>query len=206
LFFHLILKLEEHRCTLSISDLLYSTLDDSGISNDQQTKNQKDPCTIVGNDQQTENQKDPCTIVGSKVRESIISADYGALGTTFYLIIMQILEAGALLFLAQRITASWRFHFLLLMPFIVIFIIYLTLLPMLFGVLMKQTEISPIKLVSSNKSISCQSDNLYLLHQTAQEFILLSLGKKKVFWLPKSEIQMAEIESSETLFEVIKNR
>jgi hypothetical protein len=187
LFFHLATGLGKDRSPLNISGLLFSTGGDLTRSKTQETKN-------------------PDEAYIENVKKWIITGDRNGPEGAFSLIILKVVEAGLLLLLAWRVTLSWRLHVLLVLPFLVMFVIYIALLPMLYGVLLKQTEISEIKLLTANDRMSFKSDNLFLLHKTEQEFILWNSTKNKVFWLSRDMIQAAAIGQSRPLSEIIQKK
>ena len=73
-----------------------------------------------------------------KVLALLKSAEYDRLNEIYELLLMHCLFAGVLVVTSLRLTATWPFKAVLTFPFMVVFAIYLFLLPMDYAVLMKR--------------------------------------------------------------------
>jgi len=133
------------------------------------------------------------------VRESIMQGQTLRLKLHFFDVLISVILSAALLFIAWKATSGFKFWPLLVAPFALIFLIYLLLLPMVYGVLIIPSEYSPVKVSSGNKVLSDQSENLYLITKVRDEFILWNATRKKLLWVPRNEIRAAEIGQKESI-------
>ena len=133
------------------------------------------------------------------VRESIMKGQTLKLKLHFFDVLISVILSAVLLFIAWKATSGLKFWPLLVAPFALIFLIYLLLLPMVYGVLVIPYEYSPVKVNSDNTLLSDQSENLYLITKGRDEFILWNATRKKLLWVPKNEIRAAEIRKKESI-------
>ncbi|MDI6791689.1 MAG: hypothetical protein QME81_02310 [bacterium] len=172
-FVHLLPGLDLLKKPLEISDLLYNT---SHLT------------------PSTEN---------NKIKERLANGQTVELRNHFLLVLISVIEAGILLLLAWRVTSIWHLQFLMVSPFAIIFILYIILLPMVYGVLIIPIEFAPIEIKCGDKMLSNKSgtlDRFRLLNKTDQEFVLWDSTEKKVFWIPKEQVESAVIRERRPLF------
>ncbi|MEQ1602033.1 MAG: hypothetical protein ABL885_09730 [Methylophilaceae bacterium] len=130
----------------------------------------------------------------------LILGDTSKLNAIFANSLLMLLKEGLLLFLAWEVVSGWRARLLYMSPFIIIFLLYFLLLPMLYGVLQRQIHLPVVTLaLTDTKSLGDQK-KLYLLNKSDQEFVLWDANSKRVFWLPVSAVKSAEIRQVEPLF------
>ena len=130
----------------------------------------------------------------------VTTGDTGSLDNFYYRLLMHCLFAGFLLVAAQRVTATWPLKSLIGFPFLLVFAIYLFLLPLGYGVLEKRIEFPPVTFISTVEKVSSISGELLLLNKTDQEFILWDQAQKKALWLPRDEVVKVEIGRSQPVF------
>jgi hypothetical protein len=110
------------------------------------------------------------------------------------------LQAGVLMFLAWQVVAPWRWRLLAVSPFFIIFMLYVLLLPMLYGVLQRQIRLPLVTLVPSGEWPVTTSDRLFLLNRTDRDFVLWDAGQRKVLLLPLDAVKAAEIREVQPIF------
>lgn len=113
-------------------------------------------------------------------------------------LLLLVMESGVLLYWVWLLTARWRLRIVMLAPVVVVFATYATLLPMAYGVLVKEIDIFPFEPTFKGENIPALR-NLYLLNKTAKEFLLWNISEKKLYWVPSSEISSAVIGSRQSL-------
>lgn len=183
--------------TLGISDLAYDQADTDSCDRNDKISNQDQAKTEISNQNEakTENQTEAETI-----RNWLLNGCTDRLESRFENALLLTLVAGLLLVFAWRTVATWRFRFWLTLPFMLMFIIYLTLLPMVYGVLMKPTEFSRIEVRLTTDKPSAASENLFLLGMTAQEFILWDAKNKRTLVVLRGAVLRAEIMERDSPF------
>ncbi len=104
-----------------------------------------------------------------------------------------------LLYLAWRVTTTWRFRILLIAPYVLIFAMFVVTLPMIYGIVIISNEFSAIRVTTDSTSQASRSDELYLLSKSGDEFILWDDEKRQVLWLPLGSVKNAEIAARKPL-------
>ena len=113
--------------------------------------------------------------------------------TVFFNCQLFLIEAVVLLYLAWRVTTTWRFRVLLIAPYVLIFAMFVVTLPMIYGIVIISNEFSAIRVTTDSTSQASRSDELYLLSKSGDEFILWDDEKRQVLWLPLGSVKNAEI-------------
>lgn len=102
------------------------------------------------------------------------------------------LSAGLLLLLAWRVTERLPFRSLLVSPFVIIFALYISLLPMVYGPLMVKIELAPVSVSMAGEAVSGKPERYYLVTATDDGFSLWRPAEKRLVWLPKRELRAIE--------------
>lgn len=107
--------------------------------------------------------------------------------------VLGFLGAGGLLYLAWHMTAPFRLHYLMIAPFLLVFALYGSSLPLIYGVAKILSQFSQISIVRDEGEQGGAPESLFLLNKTDQEFLLWDPGRKTVLWLPVSGVVSARI-------------
>ena len=86
--------------------------------------------------------------------------------TVFFNCQLFLIEAVVLLYLAWRVTTTWRFRILLIAPYVLIFAMFVVTLPMIYGIVIISNEFSAIRVTTDSTSQASRSDELYLLSKS----------------------------------------
>jgi len=108
-------------------------------------------------------------------------------------------RAVLLLIAAWHVTASLARRVALLTPFVIAVAMYTLYLPMAYGVLMRPTSYNIVALHFRDRSVDLPS-LFFLLSSTEQEFVVWDANLRRVLWIPKGEVNRAEIHRVQTLF------
>jgi hypothetical protein len=174
LFFPLVNDMDLFRAPLEISGLLYAAQEDG--------------------------------IAGSRSAEAntiggwVTTGDTRRLDNFYYNLLMHCLFAGLLLMAAQGVTSAWPFKSLIAFPFMLVFVIYLLLLPLDYVVLEKRIEFPIVTFISTQDKVSDESGTMLLLNKSDQEFILWDQADRKAIWLPRDKVVKVEIGQTQPLF------
>jgi len=174
LFFPLVNDLDLFRAPLELSGLLHTAQDDN----------------VAGTRSSEAN-----TIAGW-----VTTGDVKSLDNFYYNLLMHCLFAALLLMAAQGVTSAWPFRSLIIFPFLLVFVIYLFLLPLDYVVLEKRIEFPTVTFISTFDKVSNESGTLLLLNKTDQEFILWNQAEKRALWLPRDKVVKVEIGRMQPVF------
>lgn len=174
LFFPLVNDLDLFRAPLELSGLLHSAGDDS----------------LAGSRSSNAN----------TVGRWVLSGDARSLDNFYYNLLMHCLFAALLAMAAQGITSAWPLKSLIAFPFLLVFVIYLLLLPLDYVVLEKRIEFPAVTFISTYDKVSNESGALLLLSKTDQEFILWDEVRKRALWLPRDKVVKVEIGQTHPVF------
>ncbi len=83
-------------------------------------------------------------------------------------------------------------------PFVVVFVLYTAYLPRLFGVLVHSTTYN--RIVFRDGHPPGEANCFFLLHKTADEFVVWNARARTVVWMPKAGLQSAEVSEGRALF------
>lgn len=134
------------------------------------------------------------------LRSWILAGSQESLDNYFFGLVLAFLKVVLLLLAAVPVALAWRLRTLLLMPFAIVFMIYLILLPMNYGVLMRPAKFARVTLATSSELLGGKTAELYLLDRNEREFVLWDPARSRVLWIPTGEIKGAEIRQMEFLF------
>ncbi len=209
-FWHPLPELEWVQATLDISDLasVESAAYGTRANPDEECKKRADyqQCLALNR-----NKPDPdkeckrireyrkCLMTSRLVKRDNHDTDW--LNARFETTLLATLVSGLLLFFAWRTVSPWRLRYLLTLPFMLMFITLLTLLPMVYGVLKNRMEFAPIEVRFLTDNPSRESGNLFLLNMTGEEFILWNADNKQTLVVPKEAVLAAEIKQRRFLFD-----
>lgn len=175
LFFPILYNLDLFRAPLDLSGLLATSTQDSAVSS--------------------------LSKEASKVRELLTTGETKRLEELYSILLMHCLFAGFLVAVMLRLTSKWPLKFLLTFPFLLVFMIYLFLLPPDFAVLYKRIEFPAVTIVSTVKDKpSNMSEDLLLLNKTDKEFILWNKTEEKALWIPLDKVARMEIGQAQPVF------
>ena len=135
-----------------------------------------------------------------KVFASLNIADTRHLNDLYYLLLMHCLFAGFLVWASHRLTAAWPLRTLLTFPFVVVFAIYLFLLPQDYVVLQKRFTFPAVAVLATIDAASDLSEDLLLLNKTDKEFILWNPSTQKTLWIPIAKVAKIEIGPARPVF------
>jgi hypothetical protein len=174
LFFPLVNDLDLFRAPLELSGLLHTAQDD----------------TVAGT------QSSEAQTIGRWVT----TGDAKSLDNFYYNLLMHCLFAALLLTAAQSVTSAWPLKSLIAFPFLLVFVIYLFLLPLDYVVLEKRIEFPAVTFISTYDKVSNDSGTLLLLNKTEREFILWDQAEKRALWLPGDKVVKVEIGRMQPVF------
>ena len=173
LFFAIEMDLNLFSAPLSISDLLY---------------------------QHQDNLQEPGAGEKALLRSWILAGNLKSLDNYFFGLVLAELKVVVLLLIALRVAWPWRFRSLMLAPFAVVFMMYLILLPMNYGVLMRPAKFARISLITTGEGLVNKNSDLFLLDRNDKEFVLWDSTEKRALWIPTGGIKAAELKQMEFLF------
>ncbi len=130
----------------------------------------------------------------------VIKGDIKSLDNFYYNLLMHCLFAALLVMAAQGVTSSWPFKSLIVFPFLLVFVVYLLLLPLDYVVLEKRIEFPTVTIISTFDKVSNESGTLLLLNKTDQEFILWDQAQKRALWLSRDKVVKVEIGQTQPVF------
>jgi len=131
----------------------------------------------------------PSDLEGTIVRW-IIHEQSDALKGHFTTLIILELSAGVLLLLAWRVTGHLPFRNLLISPFVIIFALYISLLPMVYGPLMVNMEFAPVSIqMTAGPPSGDAGNNYYLVASGENGLTLWAPTQQQLIWLPKRELR-----------------
>lgn len=144
----------------------------------------------------------PATL-GEEARQvfaSLNGADTRHLNDLYYLLLMHCLLAGFLLWAVRKLTTAWPLKFVLTFPFVMIFAIYVFLLPQDFVVFQKRFTFPAVAVLATVDEASDLSEELLLLNKTDREFILFNPTTQKTLWVPIAKVAKIEIGPARPVF------
>lgn len=124
----------------------------------------------------------------------------------FHHVLISVVMSGAILLIAWRVTSTLPLRVILVSPFMIVFIIYVLLLPMVYGLFRTPIEFSPIEISPTNRLVSKYSGTFYLVNKTDKEFVLWNRKNGKLLWIPKDEVSAASVGRSESFVETHKEK
>ncbi|MCP4114244.1 MAG: hypothetical protein GY737_02370 [Desulfobacteraceae bacterium] len=136
------------------------------------------------------------------LKKWLVKADRKRLENHLVGLLLLVMESGILLYYVWGQTAQWGSRIVVRVPVATIFITYLSLLPMVYGVLIKDHEIFFMEPIFIDQGIS-MSGEFYLLNKNGREFLLWEADEKKLHWVSSSQLSRARIGSRESLLRVM---
>jgi hypothetical protein len=124
------------------------------------------------------------------IREALQTCNRGALAQYYASLLGVELLAVLLLIAAANVTASWRFHTLLVAPFGIVVLLYSVLLPMAYGVLRMPERFSTVRMVGGGDLGGEVAGTTYrLMGRTEREVMLWDPGRRRVVCLPADHLR-----------------
>lgn len=134
------------------------------------------------------------------LKTALLTHDEGVLNDAFEELVAGFVLALVLAYLTWRITLPWRGRAWYAAPSLVAAGLYLILLPMDYGVLQRPVTYPRITLTPGDKEAPPMTGPLFLLRQTAQDFVVWDASVRKLFWIPAATVKRAELDGSYDLF------
>jgi hypothetical protein len=132
---------------------------------------------------------DPQALSG-KAAILLMSGDAGHLDAVFSRCLYVELAVTALTLAVWRLAAGWRLQLLVASPFVITSILYLVLLPMLFGILKHQIAFPKITISPPGEFATAPAGgDLFLLNKSENDFVLYDATARKLIWLPKDAVK-----------------
>ena len=176
LFWPMLYNLDIFRAPLELSGLLATSMENGTVSS--------------------------LSIEARAVRELLITGETQRLNGLYSFLLIHCLSAGFLVAAVMRLTSKWPHKHLLTFPFLMVFLIYIFLLPPDFAVLHKAIAFPEVEIISTVKEVkpSRKEDKLLLLNKTDKEFILWNKNKGKALWIPIDKVAKMEIGQAKPVF------
>jgi hypothetical protein len=108
-----------------------------------------------------------------------------------------------LAYLTWRITLPWRWRYLYAAHSYLAAALYLILLPMDYGVLQRPVTYPRIAFTPVGQPAFPMTGPLFLLNKTPGDFVVWDASMRKLFWIPASTVQRAELDGSYNLFTAV---
>ena len=150
--------------------------------------------------QQADSAPSPMSEDAGKVWTLLTTGETERLDNLYLQLLVHCMFAGFLLVLVQRLTSDWPLKSFLIFPFVLVFAIYLFLLPLNYGILEKRIEFPSVEFISTVEKVSSVDGDLLLLKKTEQEFILWDRGQKKVLWFPGDKMAKVKLGQPRPVF------
>jgi hypothetical protein len=142
----------------------------------------------------------------NELMQLMINGDDAKLTAIFANSLLMVLKVFVLLFLAWEVSARWRLRLLYISPFVIIFLLYALLLPMLYGVLQRQIRLPVVEITLAEALLPDKPEKLFLLNKTEREFVLWEAATRRVLWVPAASVKLADIRQMEPLFSSVKEQ
>ena len=142
----------------------------------------------------------PAPSVRAQLLRWLLDDDVRQLTGHFADLLLGELEAILFLVLAWRVTLARPHRPLMVAPFLVVFVLYTVYLPRLYGVLVHSTIYNEIVFRNGQPRGAPPRDCFFLLHKTADEFVVWNARARTVVWVPKASLQGAEVRQGRALF------
>ena len=130
------------------------------------------------------------------LKYALLCGDADALRGPFIVLAIATIVAALVTLLAYRTTAAMRSRQLLMIPFLGVLVMFVFLLPAVYGVMFLQRELAPVTLVMSELG---QSKDYYLISRSAQRFMLWDPIRFETVVLQEKSVSVATIGSRESL-------
>lgn len=134
------------------------------------------------------------------IRNWIVEGRRDKLEAYFVRLVIVELAAGFLLVGAWRVTMKWHLHSLFVSPFVIILILYITLLPAVYGPLMVRITLPTVHIESKIGALADQPGKIFLVAKTEKTFILWDSDAKTLLWVPEQQIKIVRLMRKENPF------
>lgn len=139
----------------------------------------------------------------AQIRTWLLRGDAMSAKGRFNYLLLGALLIGGVLYVARQLTSRWNvsgvLRGMLIAPFGISFVIYVFLIPMLYGVLVRPTQY-PVIVLDSKSATQTDSTLLFLLKKTDREFVVWDAGHSRVVWIPAGEVRRVEVRRVQSLF------
>lgn len=135
-----------------------------------------------------------------ELKQALLGRDDHLLGHAFQELVFGFVLAVVLAYFTWRITLPWRWRGWYAAPSLIAAALYLILLPMDYGVLQKPVTYPRIKLTPNGNANFPMTGPLFLLNQTARDFVVWDASIRKLFWIPADTVKRAELDGTYDLF------
>lgn len=165
----------------------------------------------IGNLLYAESGSAPCPAAmmeqgANQLKQALLERDERLLNNAFEELVFGFALAVVLAYLTWRTTLPWRGRAWLAAPSFIAAVLYLVLLPMDYGVLQRSITYPRITLMLDQQPAFPMSGPLFLLNQTARDFVVWDASVRKVFWIPAGAVRRAELDGTYDLFGAARHR
>ena len=140
------------------------------------------------------------------LKAALLKRDEVLLNNAFQELEFGLALAGALAYLTWRTTLPWRWRSWYAAPSLIATALYLVLLPMDYAVLQRPIIYPRIELTFDPKLALSIPGPLFLLNESAHEFVVWDATIRKLFWIPAGSVNRAEVDGTYGLFGAGRNR
>lgn len=141
-----------------------------------------------------------------RLKTALLVRDDTFLNNAFQELVFGFALAAVLAYLTWRTTLPWRWRSWYVAPSLFATVLYLTLLPMDYGVLQRPITYPRIALTLDEKPALPMTGPLFLLHQTENEFVVWDASIRTLFWIPAGSVRRAEVDGTYDLFDSARYR
>ena len=107
----------------------------------------------------------------------------------------------AIAYFTWRTVRPWRWRWWFAAPSLIAAALYLILLPMDYGVLRRSIAYPRISLTPAENVTFPMTGPLFLLKETAREFVVWDASVRKLFWIPVDTVRRAELTGNYNVFD-----
>jgi len=163
----------------------------------------------IGNLLYAESGSAPCSAAmmeqgANALKQALLERDERLLNNAFEELVLGFALAVVLAYLTWRTTLPWPRRAWLVAPSFIAAVLYLVLLPMDYGVLQRSITYPRITLTLDEKLVFPMTGPLFLLNQTARDFIVWDASVRKVLWIPAGAVRRAELDGTYDLFDTAR--
>jgi hypothetical protein len=148
----------------------------------------------------------PGSVESADLRAALVDHDDKVLHGCFTYVYVRFVLGILVLVAVRAITVNWRARHLVLLPFWLILLYYGFLLPAVFGVVMREAQFHPVRIVTEKTDTVQRNGDFFLLQANEQGFTLWDRGRSRVLWLRKDTTESIEVEGLQDIFRNSRNR
>lgn len=137
----------------------------------------------------------------NRIRDALFNADKLLLIDEFEELILGLAIALLIAWLTWLVTLPWRWHALCVAPSFFATALYLLLLPMDYGVLLRAINYPRIALTFTDTAAAGFTGPTFLLKKTPADFVVWVAYKRKVFWVPAASVKRADVDGAYDLLD-----